>query len=65
MALDKAMQELKYDIRMQEWHIRTGKLTETELKQIHESLPDCSGNAVALALDERSLDDGFSSHEHH
>lgn len=55
MSLDKNLENLKFDTRLQEWAVKTGLLKEEDLKKQIHSLPDVSNNAIKIEFtDERS-----------
>jgi hypothetical protein len=52
--MDKNLQNLKFDVRTQEWSLKTGLLKEDELKKHLQNLEDVSKNAVPLQVTEES-----------
>ena len=52
MSLPKAIDDLKFDTRMKEWNLRTGKVTKQEIEQGLASLEDCSANVQQVNLDD-------------
>ena len=61
MSLDKAMKNLKFDTRMQEYNLNNGLLTQEELKKHLESLQDASNNVELIDIDDAD-DDLDESH---
>ena len=62
MSLDKAMKNLKLDVRLVEKNLSTGQLTQKELEDHLQSLPDCAGNVDLVNL---SSQDKKSTEPHH
>lgn len=60
MSLDKALQTLKFDVRLQEYSMKQGRYTKQELEQFIQTLPDCSANAENVNLENQ--DDESDSH---
>lgn len=63
MSLDKALKNLKFDIRMTESNLANGVISEDELKAHLGSLPDSSANSEKLDLEEGHSSD-FDSTQH-
>jgi hypothetical protein len=61
MSLKKSMDEKKFDTRLIDLHVQTGKITEAEYKQYLESLKDQQDNATILQLDLTSDSEESSS----
>jgi len=61
MSLDNAMKNMKFDLRLIEFNIRTGQLTKEEVQKYLQSLPDSSANSEKLDIEENSS----SSEEQH
>ncbi len=57
MSLDKALKNLKYDVRMLELQFKQGSITEAEYKQYLSQLSDCSNNSEKLDLEKTHADD--------
>lgn len=57
MSLDKAMKNLKFDSRMQEYNLNNGLLTQDELNKHIESLPDASSNVELIDIDDAADED--------
>jgi hypothetical protein len=60
MSLDKALQALKFDVRLQEFSMKQGRYTKQELEQFIQNLPDCSDNAESVNLENQ--DDNSDAH---
>jgi hypothetical protein len=60
MSLDKALKNLKFDVRMTEANVNTNVISKEELKTHLEKLPDLSNNCEQINLEE-----GKSSNQHH
>ena len=54
MSLDKALKNLKYDVRMTEFNVNQGSISKEELKAHLDSLPDLQANAEKIDLEENS-----------
>ena len=52
VSLDKALKNLKYDVRMIEFNINQGQVSKDELKAHLNSLPDLASNAQQIDLEE-------------
>ena len=61
MSLDKALKNLKYDVRMTEFNVNQGQISKEELKAHLNSLPDLAHNAEQINLEDIS---GSSSQQH-
>ena len=51
MSLNKALEDLKFDKRLVELHIKQGRLTKEELEKQKNSLPDLAAECETLDLD--------------
>jgi len=51
ISLKKAMDEKKFDIRLLDLHLQTGKISQKEYNEYFKALKDCQDNAVVLQLD--------------
>lgn len=56
MSLDKALQALKFDVRLQEYSMKQGRYTKQDLEQFIQTLPDCSSNAESVDLENQEDD---------
>lgn len=61
MALDKALEKLKFDKRMQDWNFKTGVLSKEELASHLSGLEDVERLAVKLDLQSSDQDDQWQS----
>ena len=61
MSLDKAMQNLKLDLRLLEFNLRTGQITKEEVQKHLSSLPDSAGNCEKINIEEH---DRSTSEQH-
>lgn len=61
VSLDKALKNLKYDVRMTEFNVDQGQITKEELKAHLNSLPDLANNAEQINLEDKS---SSSSQQH-
>lgn len=50
MTLDKAMKNMKFDIRLMERNLKNGLITEKEYQDYLKTLPDCSQNIDLVNL---------------
>ena len=62
MSLDKALKNLKFDVRMTESNVAHGVISQEELKAHLASLPDSGANAEKLNLEEGSSNDSDTQH---
>lgn len=63
MALDKAMKNLKFDVRLTEFNLNNNVLTKEELEQHLAKIPDSGTNAEGLNIDNRNSSKEDSSDE--
>jgi len=54
MSLDKALKNLKFDVRMTEFNVNQGSVSKEELKAHLNSLPDLASQAEQIDLEENS-----------
>ena len=52
MSLDKALKNLKFDVRMTEYNVNNSVITKEELKNHLTQLPDLAANSEQIDLDE-------------
>ena len=52
MSLDKALKNLKFDVRMTEYNVNNAVITKEELKTHLGNLPDLAANSEQINLDE-------------
>jgi hypothetical protein len=57
MSLDKALKNLKYDVRMIELNLKQGVITEAEYKQFMAQLNDSQQNSQALDIENQKAED--------
>lgn len=58
MSLDKAMKNMKFDKRLQEWSMTTGQLSKEELQKQLDALPDLKDKVDIVNLsDDRAKPD--------
>lgn len=50
MTLDKAIKNMKFDIRLMERNLKNGLITEKEYQEFLKSLPDSSQNVDLVNL---------------
>jgi hypothetical protein len=50
MSLSSEIEKLKYDKRLQQWHLNRGLMSQDELKKHLESLQDLATNVEAFQL---------------
>jgi len=63
MSLDKALQNLKFDVRMSEINTKNGTLSKEDLKKHLDSIPDSAANADTLKIfEDKEEDTQPSSH---
>lgn len=51
MSLDKALKNLKFDVRMTEFNVNQGQISKEELKAHLDQLPDLQANAEKIDLE--------------
>lgn len=64
MSLDKALKNLKFDVRMTEFNLNNGLISKDELKAHLTQLPDSGANSEKLDLEENSRSNSESSRQH-
>jgi hypothetical protein len=52
MSLDKALKNLKFDVRMTEFNLKNGVISKEELNQHLGQLPDSGNNSEKLSIEE-------------
>lgn len=59
MSLDKSLKALKYDVRMIEFYLKSGIVSEAEYNEYLKQLADSSNNSETLAInnDNQSSED--------
>ena len=62
MSLDKAIQNLKFDVRMSEINAKNGSVSKEELKKHLDSIPDSAANADTLKIFEDKDETQEASH---
>lgn len=50
MSIDKALENMKFDVRLIDYHLNNGTITKTDIEKHSKDLPDLSAN-VALPSD--------------
>lgn len=60
MALEDALKNLKYDVRMLEINLNNGSLTQEEIREHLKTLSDCATNCEPVSLEDRK--DNLGSH---
>lgn len=56
MELHEALQLVKFDKRLLDWHLRQGTITQAEIDTFLKSIPDSSAQALQLDIENESLD---------
>jgi len=56
MSLNKALLNLKFDKRLVELNLKSGRLTQAELEQNTKDLPDLEDQCVKLDLEKEDID---------
>lgn len=51
MSLNKALQDLKFDKRLLDLHIKQGRLTKEEIEAHQKSLPDLAADCENIDLE--------------
>ena len=54
MSLEKALKNLKYDVRMTEYNLANGQITAEERKKHLDSLPDSQAQSEKLKIGENN-----------
>ena len=62
MSLDKALKNLKYDVRMTEFNVNNGLISKEELKSHLDQLPDAGANSEKLDIEDNSDSDLDNQH---
>ena len=57
MSLDKAIRNLKFDVRMTEFNMNHSVLSKDDHQKHLSQLEDCSGNAEPLKVDNSAASD--------
>ena len=57
MSLDKALKNLKYDVRMTEFNVNNGVISKEELKAHLDQLPDAGANSEKLDIESNNDSD--------
>ncbi len=64
MSLDKALKNLKSDVRMTEFNVNNGVISKEELKAHLSQLPDSGNNSEKLDIEENGRSGSDSSQQH-
>ncbi len=64
MSLDKALKNLKFDVRMTEFNVNNGVISKEELKAHLSQLPDSGNNSEKLDIEENGRSGSDSSQQH-
>jgi hypothetical protein len=56
MDLGKALENIKFDVRMKDWNMKHGVLKETEQAEHIKNLKDMSAQSVPLEFQEETPD---------
>lgn len=56
MDLSKALENLKYDVRMKEWNIKQGVVKEKDVEENLKTLKDLAASAAPLDFSDDSGD---------
>jgi hypothetical protein len=56
MSLNKALENLKFDKRLEELNIKMGRLTQAEVDKQTKSLPDLEGQSEKLDIEKEDKD---------
>ncbi len=56
MDLAKALENLKYDVRMKDWNIKQGVVKEKDLEDYFKNLKDIAPQSVPLEFQEETPD---------
>ena len=54
MDLSKALENLKYDVRMKDWNLKQGIIKEKDVEDHLKGLKDISASSVPLEFQEES-----------
>ena len=53
MDLSKALDNLKFDIRMRDWNVKQGNITREEFEKNSKSLKDNAGDCEEVTLEDK------------
>ncbi|MCE3010639.1 MAG: hypothetical protein LW875_08505 [Proteobacteria bacterium] len=56
MSLDKALKNLKFDVRLQETNLKHGTYSKEDLQNHLKTIQDSAANAEALNLEDKDSD---------
>lgn len=58
MELHEALNQVKFDKRLVDWHLKQGSLTKVDLEKYVKSLPDLAAQSMPLTFEDE--DDGMN-----
>lgn len=64
MSLDKALKNLKFDVRMTEFNLNNGVISKEELQAQLSQLPDSGANAEKLDIEENGRSQSSDTTQH-
>lgn len=53
MDLSKALENLKFDVRMKDFGVKHGSVTKEEIQKNLQTLPDDAGGAAEVTLEDK------------
>lgn len=51
MELHEALQSVKFDTRLMDWHLSRGTITQADIDKHLKSLPDSSAQSIPIELE--------------
>ncbi len=57
MELHEALQLVKFDKRLLDWHVRQGIISTAEIENYIKSLPDCAAQSMAIDIENEDTSD--------
>ncbi len=64
MGLNKHVQNMAFDVRLLDWNLKYGVISNQEIKKHKDNLPDDKEKIVAIRIEEISHGNGAISDQH-
>lgn len=55
MDLSKALENMKFDVRMKDWNMKQGLIKKEDIETSQKSLPDASAQCEPVTLEDRDF----------